>query len=86
MFHPEIIYIIAHNRKLGGLFTTLELLAFARNGSVITSCFVCSESLESFPPSVVYGPIRQEHVFKSCERSEMFTLIASQRVSGPQFH
>lgn len=50
MLHPEIIYIMAHNRKLGGLFMTLELLAFARNGSVITGCFVCSESLESSPP------------------------------------
>lgn len=41
MLHPEIIYIMSHIRKLGGLFTNLELLAFAlaRNGSVITSCF-----------------------------------------------
>lgn len=39
MLHAEIIYIMAHIRKLGGPFTNLELLTFtlAKSGSVITS-------------------------------------------------
>lgn len=52
MLLSEITYITGHIRKLCGLFMHLELLVLTltRNGSMITGCSVCSESLEESSP------------------------------------